>query len=87
MLEFTQNQNKGEAEKLGKFKEKTTQLFFKANKELKRNKNTVVFAPGASNDILPGEIGKSTDNNQISKAIFGLKNIGNTCNFIIFTNF
>jgi len=72
-------QNKGESDKISKFKEKTTQIFFKYNKDQKRATGTVLIAPSDNDVIDTKEIGKSEASATTSKAIFGLRNIGNTC--------
>jgi len=49
------------------------------NKEIRKSKNTVIFAPGESDILEPKTIGKNEVSATTSKAIFGLRNIGNTC--------
>lgn len=78
MLELADNKNKGEGLKLVEFKEKTTQVFYKAHKDLLKTKNPGVTVISKNEEIEPVEQAKSVDPSN-SKTVFGLKNIGNTC--------
>lgn len=73
-------ENKGEMDNLTNFKDKITQLFFKISKELQKSKNTVLLAPDSSQILASAEPEKTDAVIPNTKVIFGLKNIGNTCN-------
>lgn len=73
--------SESEKEKLEKFKEAVAQKIFKAMKEYKKSMNTTIIKVGEENNDEPeSKKGENPPSGMITnKAIFGLRNLGNTC--------
>lgn len=70
-----------EKEKLEKFKEAVAQKIFKVMKEYKKSMNSTIIKVGAENND-ENQGAKSNVSGMITnKAVFGLRNLGNTCFF------